>query len=132
MLKGFRDLVFRGNIIDLAVAFVIGVAFTALIQAFTRSFIEPLIRLFLGGGVDGGKVTLRGQTFDFGGFINAVITFLITAAVLYFLVVMPTQTIMDRIRRGEPDAPKPPPSDEARLLAEIRDLLRQQAPPPRA
>jgi large conductance mechanosensitive channel len=132
VLKGFRDFVFRGNIIDLSVAFVIGVAFTALIQAFTRSFIEPLIRLFLGGGVDGGKVTLRGQTFDFGGFINAVITFLITAAVLYFLVVMPTQTIMDRIRRGEPDTPAPPPSEEAQLLAEIRDLLRQQAPPPRA
>jgi large conductance mechanosensitive channel len=131
VFRGFRDFVFRGNIIDLSVAFVIGTAFTALVQAFSRSFIEPLIRLFLGGGVGGGTVTVSGQTFDFGGFINAVITFAITAAVLYFLVVAPTQTIMDRIRRGEPDAPAPPPSDEARLLAEIRDLLRQQAPPPR-
>jgi large conductance mechanosensitive channel len=132
VLKGFRDFVFRGNIIDLSVAVVIGIAFNDLIKAFTNSFINPLIRLFLGGGVRGGTLTLNGQTFDFGGFFNALITFLIIAAVLYFLVVSPTQTIMDRIRRGEPDAPASSPSDEVRLLAEIRDLLREQAAPPRA
>lgn len=132
MLKRFRDFIFRGNIIELAVAFVMGLAFTALVQAFTRSFIEPLIRLFLGGGVEGGTLKLNGQTFDFGGFLNAMITFVITAAVLYLLVVLPTQRIMERIRRGEPAAPAPAPSDEARLLAEIRDLMRQQAAPPRA
>jgi large conductance mechanosensitive channel len=132
VLKGFRDFIFRGNIIELAVAFVMGLAFTALIQSFTRSFIEPLVRLFLGGGVKGGTVTLRGQTFDFGGFLNALITFAITTAVLYFLVVRPTQSVLERIRRGESNAPAPEPSDEARLLVEIRDLLRQQASPPRA
>jgi large conductance mechanosensitive channel len=131
VLKGFRDFIFRGNIIDLAVAVVIGIAFNNLINAFTRSFVDPLIRLSLGGGVRGGVVRLNGQNVDFGGFFNAVITFLIIAAVLYFLVVLPTQTILDRIRRGEPGAPAAPPSEEVQLLAEIRDLLRQQASPRR-
>jgi large conductance mechanosensitive channel len=126
MLKGFRDFLFRGNIVDLAVAVVIGIAFTALVTAVTDALIQPLINLFLGGGVDGGKVIVSGQVFDFGAVINAIITFVIIAAVVYFLVVAPMKRIMERARRGEPSEDTPAPSDEAVLLSEIRDLMQRQ------
>lgn len=124
MLKGFRDFLLRGNVIDLAVAVVIGTAFTALVTTVTRALLQPLIGVFLGGGVKGGTFTLRGQIFDVAVVINAVITFLITAAVLYFLVVVPMRRLGDRLaERDEPVAATPTPTDEARLLTEIRDLL---------
>jgi large conductance mechanosensitive channel len=126
MLKGFRDFLFRGNIVDLAVAVVIGIAFTALVTAVTDALIQPLINLFLGGGVDGGKVIVSGQVFDFGAVINAIITFVIIAAAVYFLVVTPMKRIMERARRGEPSEDTPAPSDEAVLLSEIRDLMQRQ------
>jgi large conductance mechanosensitive channel len=132
VLKGFRDFLFRGNIVDLAVAVVIGTAFTALVTAFTDALIQPLVNLFLGGGVDGGKVIVSGQVFNFGAVINAIITFVIIAAVVYFLVVTPMKRIMDR-SRGEPTDDTPAPTDEALLLTEIRDLMQRQVdqPPPR-
>ncbi len=118
MLKGFRDFLFRGNVIDLAVAVVIGTAFTAVVTAVTSGLLLPLINIFLGGGVSGGKLHLLGQTFDFGGVINALITFVIIASVVYFLVVMPMKRLM---KKPEP-APKAPDPEE-KLLTEIRDLL---------
>ena len=78
MLKGFKDFLLRGNIVELAVAVVIGTAFTALVAAFTTSFLEPLIGLIGGGGVEGGIATVNGQQFTWGAFINAVITFVLT------------------------------------------------------
>ena len=133
MLKGFRDFLFRGNIVDLAVAVVIGTAFTALVTAFTDALIQPLVNLFLGGGVDGGKVIVSGQVFNFGAVINAIITFVIIAAVVYFVIVTPMKRIMDRARRGEPTDDTPAPTDEALLLTEIRDLMQRQVnrPPSR-
>jgi large conductance mechanosensitive channel len=124
MIKGFKDFLLRGNIVDLAVAVVIGVAFTALITAFTESFLEPLIGLIGGGGIKGGTFTLNGQVFDWAAFINAVITFVLTAAVVYFAVVLPMKTITERRKRGEEAGPAEPTQVE--LLAEIRDLLRSQ------
>jgi large conductance mechanosensitive channel len=124
MLKGFKDFLLRGNIVDLAVAVVIGTAFTALIAAFTESFLLPLIGLVGGGGVDGGTLTIDQQRFTFGVFANAVITFLLTAAVVYFAVVLPMKAIMERRKRGEEPGPAEPTQVE--LLVEIRDLLRQQ------
>lgn len=127
MLKGFRDFVLRGNIIDLAVAVVIGTAFTALVTSVTSALLQPLINLFLGGGTSGGIVEVDGQEFDFGAVINAAITFLITAAVVYFLVVVPTQKILERLQRGEEAPPAAVPEDLI-VLREIRDaLLAQQA-----
>ena len=123
MIKGFRDFVLRGNVIDLAIAVVIGSAFAALVSSFTDSFLKPLINLFLGGGVDGGTVTANGQVFNFGGFINAVITFLITAAVVYFFVVVPMTKLLEMRKRGEVPEVEATPEDIA-LLQEIRDLLR--------
>jgi len=124
VIKGFKDFLLRGNIVELAIAVVIGTAFTALVAAFTTSFLEPLIGLLGGGGVEGGTATVNGQVFTWGAFINAVITFMLTAAVLYFLVMIPMQKIAERRKRGEEPGPAEPTQIE--LLAEIRDLLRAE------
>jgi large conductance mechanosensitive channel len=136
MLKGFRDFILRGNIIELAIAVVIGVAFNALITRLTDDFIKPLISLIGGKGSLAGSFTVRGQHFLWADFVNAIINFVIIAAVLYFLVVVPMNKLNDRRRRGVPTTETPaPPTDEAVLLGEIRDLLAAQsgrvAPAPR-
>jgi large conductance mechanosensitive channel len=147
MLKGFKDFIMRGNVVDLAVGIVIGAAFTAVVSAFTTAFIKPLIQLLSGGqGIQAGAFKVRGIAFDWASFINACITFLITAAALYFLVVLPLNKLAERRARGE-EPPSSAPSEEIKLLTEIRDALitgraapgavndvvarsqRQQAPP---
>ena len=127
MLKGFRDFIMRGNVIDLAIAVVVGAAFSGIVTQLTKSFIEPLIKL-MGGGVHGGTFIVNGVAFDWGAFINAVINFLIVAAVLYFFVVTPMNKIMARRQRNDLAAPQPVviPEDIA-LLKEIRDLLKSKA-----
>lgn len=125
MLKGFRDFVMRGNVVDLAVGIVIGVAFTTLVNQFTASFLKPMIQLLLGGGTLGGTFEINGVTFDIGAFINAVITFLLMAAVLYFLVVLPMNKLAERRKRGEVPEPEAP-SEEIMLLTDIRDALRSR------
>ena len=124
MIKGFKDFLLRGNVIDLAVAVVIGTAFTALVTAFTTSFLTPLIGLLGGGGETGGELVINDQHFTWGAFIGAVITFVLTAAVVYFVVVLPVKAIMERRKRGEEAGPAEPTQVE--LLVEIRDLLRAQ------
>lgn len=124
MLKGFKDFLMRGNVVELAVAVVVGTAFTALVTSFTNSFLKPLIGLVGGGGRTGGELVVDQQHFTWGAFINAVITFVLTAAVVYFLVVLPMKTLMERRRRGEEPGPVAPTQVE--LLLEIRDLLRAQ------
>lgn len=123
MLKGFKDFLFRGNIVDLAVAVVIGTAFTALVGSFTKSFLEPLIGLIGGGGVDGGTAVVNGQSFTWGAFVNAIITFVLTAAVVYFIVVLPMKKILERAKRDDPAAADAPAITDTQLLTEIRDLL---------
>jgi large conductance mechanosensitive channel len=123
MIRGFKDFIMRGNVVDLAVGIVIGAAFTAVVTAFTNSFLKPLIQLMGGGtGTDAGTWDVRGVKFDYATFINAVITFLLTAAVLYFLVVYPLNKLAERRRRGE-EPPPAAPSEEIQLLTEIRDAL---------
>jgi large conductance mechanosensitive channel len=124
MIKGFKDFLLRGNVVDLAVAVVIGTAFTALVAAFTTSFLEPLIGLIGGGGENGGELVVNGQRFTWGAFINAVITFVLTAAVVYFVVVLPMKAIMERRKRSEEAGPAEP--TQVDVLLEIRDLLRAQ------
>ena len=123
MLKGFKDFIMRGNVVDLAVGLVIGAAFTAVVTAFTEGFLKPLIQL-AGGGKEGAKGTwpVAGVTFDYASFLNAIITFLLTAAVLYFLVVFPLNRLAERRKRGE-EPPPSAPSEEVKLLTEIRDAL---------
>ena len=124
MIKGFKDFLLRGNIVDLAVAVVIGAAFTAVVSQFTASFLEPLIALVGGGGLTGGTFTINDQVFDWAAFVNAVITFVLTAAVVYFVVVTPMKRLMERRAAGEEPGPVAPTQVE--LLVEIRDLLRAQ------
>ncbi len=132
MLRGFKDFIMRGNVVDLAVGIVIGAAFTTVVTAFTGGFLEPLIRRTTGGtSISGGKLSLgHGQYVDWAGFINALITFLLTAATLYFLVVYPMNRLAERRRRGQEPPPKAP-SEEIKLLTEIRDALVVGQTPPR-
>jgi large conductance mechanosensitive channel len=124
-LRGFKDFVMRGNVIDLSVGIVIGAAFTALVTAITKSFIEPLIRVFSGGKPLSGVFHIRDVPFDWAASINALITFMITAAVLYFLVITPMNSLAERRRRGIEPEPKAP-SEEILLLREIRDALQAE------
>lgn len=123
MVKGFKEFILRGNVIDLAVAVVIGAAFAALVTAFTDALITPLINLVLGGGVDAGQIVVNDQVFDISLLINAIITFLITAAVVYFIFVVPMNKFKERSARNA--APEEEEVDEqVVLLREIRDALR--------
>ena len=124
VLRGFKDFIMRGNVVDLAVGLVIGAAFTGLVGQFTKSFLEPLIRLVTGGGkaVNKGVFTINDVDFDYAAFINGAITFFLTAATLYFLVVLPMNKLAERRARGEEPKPKAP-SEEVLLLREIRDAL---------
>ncbi len=122
-LSGFKTFLLRGNVVDLAVAVVIGTAFTAVVTSFAESFLEPLIALAGGGGRLGGTLSVGGQTFTWGAFLSQVITFVLTAAVVYFAVVLPLHKLLER-RASEP-APTAGPT-ELELLVEIRDLLRAQ------
>jgi large conductance mechanosensitive channel len=124
MLRGFKDFIMRGNVVDLAVGIVIGAAFTGVVTQFTKSFIEPLLKVFTGSTdpVTAGSFTIRKQPFDVAGFLNTLIAFLITAAVLYFLVVLPMNKLAERRARGQEPKPKAP-SEEILLLREIRDAL---------
>jgi large conductance mechanosensitive channel protein len=125
MFKGFKDFLFRGNVIDLSVAVVIGAAFTAVVTAFTEAFLKPLIQLLSpGGGELAGTVKVDDVVFDYASFINQAITFIITAAVVYFLIVAPMKAIQARRLRGEESGPAQPTDVE--LLVEIRDLLQAQ------
>jgi large conductance mechanosensitive channel len=98
MLKGFRDFILRGNVIDLAVAVVMGVAFTAVVQSVVKNFITPLIAL-IGGAPDFSQI--RTGPLLWGNILNDLLTFLITAAVVYFFVVMPVNRLLERINPTE-------------------------------
>jgi large conductance mechanosensitive channel len=124
MLKGFRDFIMRGNIVELAVAVAIGTAFATVVKQFSDSFVNPLIGLVGGGGQFGGSFTVNGQRFAWGAFINALIFFVITAAVIYFVVVAPMNMLEERRKRGQAPPDVPPTQEE--LLTEIRDLIRTQ------
>ena len=131
MLKGFKDFLLRGNVVDLAVAVVIGSAFTAVVTAFANDFLTPLVGVIGGGGQLGASFTVNGQVFRWGAFVSSVITFALTAAVVYFVVVLPMRTLLERRRRGEEAGPTQPTQLE--LLTQIRDLLATgQAPGPDA
>lgn len=127
MFKGFRDFILRGNVIDLAVAVVIGAAFTALVGAVAKGLIEPLVRVMMGGSADqlGGTVTINGQVLDFALVINAAITFLITAAVVYVLFVAPMNKLRARREAGK-ETVEQMEAKEVVLLQEIRDLLQHR------
>ena len=103
MLRGFRDFVLRGNVLDLAVAVVIGGAFGAVITALVKDILTPLIGAIVGQpDFSAYTATVNGSIFLIGDFINAVIAFLLIAAAIYFFVVIPINAMVARRRRGEP------------------------------
>ena len=117
MLRGFKDFIMRGNLVEIAVAFIIGTAFATVVTTFTAVMLS-LISKVTGQGVNftgwqPGKVPL-------GAFVTAAISFLIVAAVVYFFVVTPYNRLQARMSRGEESAP---PAPDIALLTEIRDLL---------
>ena len=128
MLAEFKAFLMRGNVVDLAVAVVIGAAFGLVIQAFVADIITPIIAA-IGGKPDFSDLTftINGSKFLYGDFINAVISFLIIAAVVFFLVVKPMNLFL--ARRKQDDAPAEPaaPAEDVRLLTEIRDLLAERS-----
>ena len=139
MFKEFKEFISRGNVVDLAVAVVIGAAFTAIVTAVVEGLITPLIGMIFGKDFREMTFTVNDSVFSYGIVINAVIYFVSVAAVVFFLVIKPLNMLHERRRRGEEPAPAEL-SDEASLLTEIRDLLRAQtvsgrvasagAPPP--
>ena len=122
-MKGFRDFLMRGNLVELAVAVIIGTAFAAVVKSFT-DMITDVIGKF-GGAPDFSARSIGG--IHFGAFVTAVLSFLLTAAVVYFLVVVPFNKVTERLKR-EADQPAATPAVTSEdLLTEIRDLLREQA-----
>ena len=130
MVKGFKDFLLRGNVVDLAVAFVIGAAFATVITSFTDGVVQPLINSAGSSGSPALGFFIRdgdAKTFvDIGGIITAIINFVLVAAVIYFVVVVPVGRLMERRKRGE-EPEVAAPSEDILLLQEIRDLLRQRA-----
>ncbi|HEY6115630.1 MAG TPA: large conductance mechanosensitive channel protein MscL [Candidatus Dormibacteraeota bacterium] len=105
-MRGFRAFLLRGNVVDLAVGVVIGVAFGTVIAAFVKDLVTPLIAAF-GGQPDFSALyfTINKSKFLYGDFVNAILAFLIVAAVIYFLVVMPYTALIERSRREPPADP---------------------------
>jgi large conductance mechanosensitive channel len=131
-LRGFKDFILRGNVVDLSVGIVIGAAFTALVGSFTAAFIEPTLKLFgAGNNRVGGGFYIGTTHFPVSTFVNGIITFVITAAVLYFFVVTPMNKLAERRKKGIEPEPKAP-SEEILLLREIRDALQGGAMVPAA
>ena len=122
MIQEFKDFVGRGNVIDLAVAVIIGGAFGAIISSLVDDIIMPLVGVLL-GGVDfsGLSIVVGDATVMYGNFIQAIVYFLIIALVLFLVV-----RSYNKLQEEEEEAPAPPPepSPEETLLAEIRDLLK--------
>jgi len=124
VFKGFRDFVLRGNVMDLAVAVIIGAAFTSIVTALTKNIISPLIAAIVGEpnfdnliwNVHGGKV-------QYGTFLTAVIDFLILAAVIYFFLVLPTQYLLAKMKPQE--AAPPPMKTCPQCLSDIPDAARR-------
>jgi large conductance mechanosensitive channel len=139
VLNGFKQFIMRGNVIDLAVAVVIGAAFTTVVNAVVNGLINPLIgAVFQADSLDNSLLwTIPGTdaTLAFGAVLGAILNFLIVAAVVYFVFVLPINTLRtkaeERLKRGEAaqeDEPEPEP--ELVLLGQIRDLLAERASMP--
>lgn len=102
MLKGFKQFIMRGNVIDLAVAVVMGAAFGSVVTALVKDLLTPLIAAIFGKpDFSNLKLTINSSTFGYGDFLNALVSFLLISAAIYFFVIVPMNAVMARIRRGE-------------------------------
>ncbi len=103
MLQGFKQFILRGNVLDLAVAVVMGAAFGAVVTALVKDLITPLIAAIVGKpDFSAIEFTVSGSKFPIGDFINALVSFILIAAAVYFFIVLPMNTLLARMRRGEP------------------------------
>jgi large conductance mechanosensitive channel len=118
MLKGFKDFIMRGNLVELAVAFIIGGAFATVVTSFTAVILSLIAKVT--GGKNPDMTSFKPGDIPLGAFLTALIAFLILAFVVYFFVVTPYNKLQERMSKGEESAP---PSPEIALLTEIRDLL---------
>lgn len=154
MLNEFKAFILKGNVIDLSTGVIIGAAFTGIVTAFTKGILEPILALFGGGpspkltipikdtvvevaklGADGKPLMQDGKAvmetvkkiieLDLGGIIGAVISFLITAAVVFFVIIKPMNKLISLTKKKVEDAPPAAPSADIVLLTEIRDLLKK-------
>ncbi|MDJ0318738.1 large conductance mechanosensitive channel protein MscL [Arthrobacter antibioticus] len=129
MLKGFRDFIMKGNVVDLAVAVVIGAAFGAVVNSLVENILMPLIAALFGAAdFDSfGLVSLNGVDIKFGVFLTVLVNFLIVAAAIYFMVVLPMNHMIARrnAKLGIKDE-EPTVEPQIELLTEIRDALKAQ------
>ncbi|MGZ0151285.1 large conductance mechanosensitive channel protein MscL [Kribbella sp. WER1] len=127
MLKGFKEFIMRGNVVDLAVAVVIGAAFGTIVTAVVENFINPLVAAIF-GKADASKLfffKINGAEFHIGVIVQAALNFLFVAAAVYFFIVMPLNKLNERRKRGlEPEEEAAALTPDQELLTEIRDLLR--------
>ena len=136
MLKGFKEFILRGNVIDLAVAVVIGAAFTAIVNGLVEGIFNPLIALlFNANDLNGAGITLRPESAEgagdgivlaWGRVLSALIQFLLIATVVYFALVTPMNYLKKRRAKEEEQPGAPAAPTDVELLTEIRDLLRAQ------
>jgi large conductance mechanosensitive channel len=127
VIKEFREFILRGNVVDLAIAVVLGAAFGAVVAALVADIITPLVAAVFGQPDFGAlSFTINGSKFAYGHFINTVITFVTVAAAVFFLIVKPMNVLLARRKAKEEPAPESP-TEDILLLTEIRDLLRAGA-----
>lgn len=136
MLDEFKKFILKGNVVDLSTGVIIGAAFGTIVTAFTKGIIEPLLKLAGGNpnvslGIKIGefvneKKEVVPNMLDIGMIINAIIGFLITAAVIFFVIVKPANKLLSIMKKEEAAAPPPAPAADIVLLTEIRDLLKKQ------
>ncbi|HZQ58610.1 MAG TPA: large conductance mechanosensitive channel protein MscL [Acidimicrobiales bacterium] len=127
LLQEFKDFLMRGNLVDLAVAVVIGLAFGALVNALVKDIITPIIAAIFGKpDFSALHFRIHHSVFLYGDFINALISFVTIAAAVFFFVVKPVNYLLSLRRRGAEPTDETSLSDEALLLTEIRDLLRDR------
>ncbi len=153
MLNEFKKFILKGNVVDLSTGVIIGASFTSIVTAFTKGIVEPILGGVGGGGTPDLKIPIGSRTteveeivngvatmvertvpwiqLDIGLVIGAVIGFLITAAVVFFVIIKPVNAMMSLTKKREEAAPPPPPPAppaDVVLLTEIRDLLKQAGP----
>ncbi len=148
MLSEFKKFILKGNVVDLSTGVIIGAAFTGIVTAFTKGIVEPVLALFGGGpkpelkvpimtrpvevveknagGVDVTKTVDKLIELDVGLIIGALISFLITAAVVFFVIIKPMNKLVAMTNKPVPPPEAPPPPPEVQLLTEIRDLLKKE------
>ncbi|MBM4200657.1 MAG: large conductance mechanosensitive channel protein MscL [Gammaproteobacteria bacterium] len=149
MLEDFKKFILKGSVVDLATGVIIGAAFTAIVTAFTKGIVEPIVALAGGGpqpkltipimekmvevteknaaGQDVTHMVNKLIELDLGIIVGAVISFLITAAVVFFVIIKPMNKLVELAKKGEPEAPPPETPADIALLTEIRDLLKAKA-----